>query len=1210
MRLLRQSTAVSIGLGPFLDDADGKTAEGGLTITQADIRLKKNDANWGQKSDTSSATHEENGWYEVALNATDTGTLGQLLIAIHESGALPVWERFMVVPAVVYDALVAGTDYLQVDLLQMGGVTQSATDLKDFADDGYDPATNKVQGVVLVDTTTTNTDLVSAASIRSEMDTNSTRLAAIETDTQDIQGRLPSALVGGRMDSNLSAIGNDAQSATDLKDFADAGYDPITNKVQGVVLVDTTTTNTDMVSEPPTAVAIRTEMDTNSTKLIDILADTNELQTDDVPGLIGALNDVSTTEVKAQADQALVDIHLDHLLAADYDPATKPGTATALLNELVESDVGVSRFTANALEQAPTGGSAPTVVEIRQEMDANSTQLAAIVADTGELQTDWADGGRLDNILDARAASSEISALNDISPAEVNTEVASALATYDGPTHAELQAEFTTIKGATWDSGTDTLEAIRDKETDIETDTQEIGVAGAGLTNLGDTRLANLDATVNSRASSAEITALNDVSTTDLATALTDIHLDHLLAADYDPATKPGVGTALLNELVESDSGVSRFTANALEQAPGGTGANPNVLADTTINSVTSQTEFTLTAGSDVDDAYNSQAIVLYDASNSDYPSIRVVTDYVGSTKTVTIDGAPDFTIIGGDGVKVFVTAPGSTAPTVQQIRTEMDTNSTQLAAIVADTNELQTDWVNGGRLDTILDATATSSEISALNDISAAEVNTQVDLALADYDGPTHSELQSEFTTIKGATFDSGTDTLEAIRNKETDIETDTQDIQSRLPAALVGGKMNSDATAISGDTTAADNLEATFDGTGYTDPTAPATQSQLDNMAIVAGAPNKEASSYLLTTGSLTSGTYTDTRTENNVKHVHADTAGALDLYYQFLIGGDGVPVTVTIKGHLTGLNDTIAIQVYDWVATQWDTLQSWIGSALTDNVSITKDLYTSHVGTGADAGKVRIRFYAASGLTTAQLGIDQIFVSYAVIARSVGYADGAIWVNTNGSNTNVEPYVDGTADNPVSTWAAALSLSASLGITRFHINGNSSITLTASSSAYDLIGDGMFSLNLNGQAIDNSYVRHARVSGTGSGNGAVFEDCEITANASTGPSFFVRCGFNTPSGSPYTANGAGEYSIIESNSLVAGSGTPYLDFSGTGGTTGVNIRKWSGGSNITLDSNNTLSLEVQEGGGQTITTGGASCEIRGICRALTVVMSAAET
>ncbi len=45
-------------------------------------------------------------------------------------------------------------------------------------------------------------------------------------------------------DVNLTHIAADAQSALDLKDFADAGYDPATNKVQGVVLVDTLTTYT------------------------------------------------------------------------------------------------------------------------------------------------------------------------------------------------------------------------------------------------------------------------------------------------------------------------------------------------------------------------------------------------------------------------------------------------------------------------------------------------------------------------------------------------------------------------------------------------------------------------------------------------------------------------------------------------------------------------------------------------------------------------------------------------------------------------------------------------------------------------------------------------------------------------------------------------------------------------------------------------------
>ena len=47
--------------------------------------------------------------------------------------------------------------------------------------------------------------------------------------------------------------------------------------------------------------------------------------------------------------------------------------------------------------------------------------------------------------------------------------------------------------------------------------------------------------------------------------------------------------------------------------------------------------------------------------------------------------------------------------------------------------------------------------------------------------------------------------------------IQADTDNIQTRTPAALIGGKMDSDMTAISGDTAAADNLESEHDGTGY---------------------------------------------------------------------------------------------------------------------------------------------------------------------------------------------------------------------------------------------------------------------------------------------------------------------------------------------------------------------------------------------------------
>lgn len=68
-------------------------------------------------------------------------------------------------------------------------------------------------------------------------------------------------------------------------------------------------------------------------------------------------NSAWDAEVQSEVQDAIEVNHLDHLLAVDYDPASKPGVATALLNELIGNDAGVSQFTANALELAPSGGS-------------------------------------------------------------------------------------------------------------------------------------------------------------------------------------------------------------------------------------------------------------------------------------------------------------------------------------------------------------------------------------------------------------------------------------------------------------------------------------------------------------------------------------------------------------------------------------------------------------------------------------------------------------------------------------------------------------------------------------------------------------------------------------------------------------------------------------------------------------------------------------
>ena len=68
-------------IGPFLDATDGVTAETGLTIANTDIRLSKAGGNMAAKN-SGGGTHDEEGLYQITINATDSNTEGTLQISV------------------------------------------------------------------------------------------------------------------------------------------------------------------------------------------------------------------------------------------------------------------------------------------------------------------------------------------------------------------------------------------------------------------------------------------------------------------------------------------------------------------------------------------------------------------------------------------------------------------------------------------------------------------------------------------------------------------------------------------------------------------------------------------------------------------------------------------------------------------------------------------------------------------------------------------------------------------------------------------------------------------------------------------------------------------------------------------------------------------------------------------------------------------------
>jgi hypothetical protein len=77
---------------------------------------------------------------------------------------------------------------------------------------------------------------------------------------------------------------------------------------------------------------------------------------------------------------------------------------------------------------------ASDVTEVFNVVESLSAMADAIVADTNELQTDWANGGRLDLILDARASQTSVDDL------PTNAELATSQASADDATLAAIAA--------------------------------------------------------------------------------------------------------------------------------------------------------------------------------------------------------------------------------------------------------------------------------------------------------------------------------------------------------------------------------------------------------------------------------------------------------------------------------------------------------------------------------------------------------------------------------------------------------------------------------------------------------------------------------------------------------------------------------------------------------------------------------------------------
>jgi len=403
--------------------------------------------------------------------------------------------------------------------------------------------------------------------------------------------------------------------------------------------------------------------------------------------------------------------------------------------------------------------------------------------------------------------------------------------------------------------------------------------------------------------------------------------------------------------------------------------------------------------------------------------------------------------------------------------------------------------------------------------------------------------------------------------------ITVDSQTINAFIGSFSIDNRV-ADVSQISGDSTAADNLELQFDGTGLSGGTFPSTQDQVSGIANTGAAINtvvagdnfisgSDPTNYTAT-GVQVAGTFVSTNSADGSYHQIAPSAGVIDFYYQFNIGVTGVPVSVSHLGRLQQsppvTPDVVDVYAWDWIAGSWVQIGSMISVNSSIDIADIWILFSNMVGTGSNAGDVRIRFYG-TGLDTADTDLytDLFYCSYAVVASPVGYAEGRIWIDSvNGTSGTVEG-VNGTADNPVTSLQEALTLTGLTGIADYKVKQGSTITLTDNfSGPHDV--DGLdYTFDLAGYQVDNVVIAGAIIDSncTGNGGSIIFTDCQFR-DCSLPGFFAIHCAM----AGTITATEVGVYLFDNCFSAVAGSGSPVFDFGSSIGNLLANFRHHSGG------------------------------------------------
>jgi hypothetical protein len=766
---LKTNTAVRIAVGPLVDPTDFKTAETGLTVTGLVVEIYQMDGTGGGavtrasfsptasggNNDMIHISSDTAGMYDLELTASQLNWLGSGRITFYDiDGFIVHWIDIQVVSAAYYDwkygstipnvnvtqisgdgtaadnleSYCDGTTPIPANATQISGDAAAADNAESFFDGtGYAGTNNVIPTVTASGLSAAAVDAIwdevvtsghaTAGSAGKLMGDNlNAPVATVDTVVDGIATQIGAAGAGlsavpwnAAWDAEVESEANDALVALNLDHLckvATAGADMTTEVVDNSILSRVLANGDTSAFDPSTdalqlvrdeivvidgivdAILVDTgttldgKIDTIDGNVDSILADTNELQTDwHDGGRLDLLLDGASAPSAADVADAVWDEALaghagagsagEALAAAGTagDPWTTAlpgaygaGTAgkivgdnlnapvatvdtvvdgiyTAVVTNAAGADVAADIIALKAVADDILTDTGTTLDgKINTIDDFLDTEVAAILADTNELQTDLTNGGRLDLLIDA------IKAKTDNLPASP-AAVGSAMTLANGAiTAAVIATDAIDADALATDAVTEIKNAVADQVWDeAATGHTDAGKAGAQL-------WTDIDA------------ILEDTGTT-------------------LPAAIDAVPTAaeIQAEIEENGASLLDTIRDTLGTAGAGLTAVPwNAVWDAEV-----QSECT-----DALNAYDPPTKAEMDTAIDAIPTVAEIKTGMEAA---------------GGHLALILEDTGTTLD--GKLNTIDDFLDTEVAAILADTNELQTDWVNGGRLDLLIDA-------------------------------------------------------------------------------------------------------------------------------------------------------------------------------------------------------------------------------------------------------------------------------------------------------------------------------------------------------------------------------------------------------------------------------------------------------------------------------------------------------------------------